>query len=99
MSAAPRPVAIIAGAEQSIGAGPAAAFQRCGYAVVATSLSIPAADESDLLTVQGDITEAEASRRVVEQALKRFGPIDSLIKNAGLYIGTPLTNYTTVPLP
>jgi NADP-dependent 3-hydroxy acid dehydrogenase YdfG len=99
MSAVPRPVAIITGAEPSIGAALAAAFQRWGYAVVATSLSIPAADESDLLAVQGDITDAEASRRVAEQVLKRFGRIDSLIKNAGVYIGTPLTNYTTLTWP
>jgi NADP-dependent 3-hydroxy acid dehydrogenase YdfG len=98
MSAAPRPVSIITGAEQSIGAGLAAALQRCAYAAVATSLSIPADDESDLLTVQCDITDAETSRRVVEQALKQFGQIDSLIHNAGVYIGKPLTNYTTADL-
>jgi non-heme chloroperoxidase len=94
MSAAPRPVSIITGTEQSIGAALAAALQRCAYAVVATSLSIPADDESDLLTVQGDITGAETSRRVVEKALKQFGRIDSLINNAGVYNGKPLTKYT-----
>jgi NAD(P)-dependent dehydrogenase (short-subunit alcohol dehydrogenase family) len=87
-------VAIITGAERGIGAGLAAAFRSCGYAVVATSRSIPAADESDFLTVQGDITEAETSRRVVEQALERFGRIDSLVNNAGVYIGKPFTDYT-----
>ena len=61
MSAAPHPVAIITGAERGIGAGLAVAFRRCGYAVVGTSRSIPAADEPDLLTVQGDI-EATAAR-------------------------------------
>jgi NAD(P)-dependent dehydrogenase (short-subunit alcohol dehydrogenase family) len=45
--------------------------------------------------VQGDITHAEPSRRVVEQALERFGRIDILINNAGVYIGTPFTDYTT----
>ena len=95
MTAAPRPVAIITGADGGIGAGLAAAFRRSGYAVVATSRSIAASDESDLLTVQGDITDAETSRRVVEQALERFGRIDSLINNAGVYIGKPFTDYTT----
>jgi NAD(P)-dependent dehydrogenase (short-subunit alcohol dehydrogenase family) len=95
MSAAPRPVAIITGADGGIGAGLVAAFRRSGYAVVATSRSIAASDVSDLLTVPGDITDAETSRRVVEQALGRFGRIDSLINNAGVYIGKPFTDYTT----
>jgi NAD(P)-dependent dehydrogenase (short-subunit alcohol dehydrogenase family) len=95
MSAPPRPVAIITGAERGIGAGLAAAFRRGGYAVVATSRSIPASDEPDLLTVRGDITDAETSRRVVERALERFGRIDSLINNAGVYIGKPFTEYTS----
>jgi len=95
MSAAPHPVAIITGAEQGIGAGLTASFRRGGYAVVATSRSIPASDDSDVLTVQGDITDAETSRRVVEQALERFGRIDSLINNAGVYIGKPFTDYTS----
>ena len=94
MSGTPHPVAIITGAERGIGAGLAAALRRGGYAVVATSRSIPASDESDLLTVQGDITDAETARRVVEQALERFGRIDSLINNAGVYIGKPFTDYT-----
>jgi NAD(P)-dependent dehydrogenase (short-subunit alcohol dehydrogenase family) len=94
MSAAPQPVVVITGADRGIGAGLATAFRRSGYAVVATSRSIPTSDEPDLLTVQGDITDAETSRRVVERALERFGRIDSLINNAGVYIGKPFTDYT-----
>ena len=95
MSATPQPVAIITGADRGIGAGLAAAFRRGGCAVVGTSRSIPASDEPDLLIVQGDITDPETSRRVVEQALERFGRIDSLINNAGVYIGKAFTDYTT----
>jgi NAD(P)-dependent dehydrogenase (short-subunit alcohol dehydrogenase family) len=62
---------------------------------VATSRSIPASDEPDLFTVQGDITHAETSRRVAEQALERVGRIDTLINNAGVYIGRPFTDYTS----
>jgi NAD(P)-dependent dehydrogenase (short-subunit alcohol dehydrogenase family) len=95
MSESPLPVAIITGAERGIGAGLAAAFRRAGYAVVATSLTIPASDEPDLVTVKGDITEAETARRVIEIALEQFGRIDSLINNAGVYIGKPFADYTT----
>jgi NAD(P)-dependent dehydrogenase (short-subunit alcohol dehydrogenase family) len=87
-------VAIITGASQGIGAGLAAAFRRTGYAVVGTSRSIRPSDEADFLTVQGDIAEAETSQSVVEQALDRFGRIDSLINNAGIFIDKPFTDYT-----
>ena len=89
-----RRVAIVTGASQGIGAGVAGAFRQAGYAVVATSRSIRSAAEPDLLAVQGDIAEAETARRVVDQALDRFGRIDSLINNAGIYIGKPFTDYT-----
>ena len=44
--------------------------------------------------MQGDIAEPETAERVVEQALDRFGRIDSLINNAGIFIGKPFTDYT-----
>jgi len=87
-------VAIVTGASQGIGAGLVAGFRRAGYAVVGTSRSIGSSDESDFLTVQGDIAEVETARRVVAQALDRFGRIDSLINNAGIFIGKPFTEYT-----
>ena len=64
----PQKVAIITGASHGIGAGLAAAFRHAGYAVVGTARSIPASDDPDLLTVEGDITETDTARRVVEQA-------------------------------
>jgi NAD(P)-dependent dehydrogenase (short-subunit alcohol dehydrogenase family) len=87
-------VAIVTGASQGIGAGLVSAFRRAGYAVVGTSRSIRASDESDFLTVQGDIAQVETAQRVVGKALDRFGRIDSLINNAGIYIGKPFTDYT-----
>lgn len=91
---ADRRVAIVTGAERGIGAGLAAAYRGAGYAVVGTSLSIPASEVPDFLAVRGDITEPETAQRVVEQGLDRFGRIDTLINNAGIYIGKPFTEYT-----
>ena len=87
-------VAIVTGASQGIGAGIAAAFVRAGYAVVVTSRSIRPSQQPDVVAVPGDIAEAETARRVVEQALDRFGRIDSLVNNAGVFIGKPFTEYT-----
>jgi NAD(P)-dependent dehydrogenase (short-subunit alcohol dehydrogenase family) len=89
-----RKVAIVTGASRGIGAGLAAGFRRAGYAVVGTALSIDASEDRDFLTVPGDITEAATAERVVEQALDRFGRIDTLVNNAGIYIGKSFTDYT-----
>ena len=90
----PQKVAIVTGASRGIGAGLAQAFRRAGYAVVATSRSISASTEPDVLAVPGDIAEAETAQRVTEQALDRFGRIDTLVNNAGLFIGKPFTDYS-----
>jgi len=87
-------VAIVTGADGGIGAGLVRAFRDAGYAVVGTSRSMPSSDEPDYLTVDGDITRAETAGRVVEEALGRFGRIDSLVNMAGLFIGKPFTDYT-----
>jgi NAD(P)-dependent dehydrogenase (short-subunit alcohol dehydrogenase family) len=90
----PPKVAIITGASQGIGAGLVAAFRHAGYAVVGTSRSIRPSDESGYLTVQGDISEAKTAKRVAEQTLDRFGRIDSLINDAGIFISKPFTDYS-----
>jgi NAD(P)-dependent dehydrogenase (short-subunit alcohol dehydrogenase family) len=94
MSAAPDAVAIVTGASQGIGEGVVAAFRRAGYAVVGTSRSVPPSDDPGFVTVRGDIVEPETAERVVEQALERFGRIDSLINSAGIFVGKPFTEYT-----
>ena len=90
------PVAIITGASQGIGAGLVTGYRSAGYAVVGVALSFPPADrdESDYVAVAGDIADAQTARRAVDQARDRFGRIDTLINNAGIYIGKPFTEYT-----
>ncbi len=89
-----RKVVIVTGASQGIGAGVAEGFRGAGYAVVGASRSISPSDASDFLAVRGDIAEAETARMIVEQAVNRFGRIDSLINNAGIFISKPFTDYT-----
>jgi NAD(P)-dependent dehydrogenase (short-subunit alcohol dehydrogenase family) len=87
-------VAIITGASRGIGAGLVTAFRHAGYAVVATARSMPRSGDSGVLSVEGDIAEVETAQHVVQQALERFGRIDSLVNNAGVYIEKPFTEYT-----
>jgi NAD(P)-dependent dehydrogenase (short-subunit alcohol dehydrogenase family) len=93
MTSTPK-VAIITGASQGIGAGLAAAFRKAGYAVVGTALTIGSAEEADFVTVAGDIAEPETADRIVTCALDRFGRIDTLVNNAGIFIGKPFTGYS-----
>jgi NAD(P)-dependent dehydrogenase (short-subunit alcohol dehydrogenase family) len=91
-------VAIITGASQGIGAGLASAFRGAGYAVVGTARTIPSADESDFVTVAGDIADPQTAQDVVDCALTRFGRIDTLINDAGIFIGKPFDEYTVEDL-
>lgn len=91
---APPPVAIITGASQGIGAGLVAGYLQAGYAVVGVARSFAPACDRDFLTVAGDIADPSTARRAVGQALDRFGRVDTLINNAGIYIGKPFTEYT-----
>jgi len=94
MSETSEQVAIVTGASQGIGAGLAKAYRELGFAVVATSRSIEGSDDPGVVTVQGDIAAPETAERIVAEALSRFGRIDTLVNNAGIYIGKPFTEYT-----
>jgi NAD(P)-dependent dehydrogenase (short-subunit alcohol dehydrogenase family) len=91
---AEKKVAIVTGASRGIGAGIAAAFSAAGYAVVGTALSVEASTTPDVMMISGDIAQTETAERVVQQGLDRFGRIDTLVNNAGIYIGKPFTEYT-----
>jgi NAD(P)-dependent dehydrogenase (short-subunit alcohol dehydrogenase family) len=78
-------VAVVTGASQGIGAGAVKSFREAGYAVVGVSRSISPSDAPDFLTLRGDISEVETAQMIVDQAVNRFGRIDSLINNAGIF--------------
>ncbi|MBR0897344.1 SDR family oxidoreductase [Bradyrhizobium tropiciagri] len=89
-----RKVAVITGASQGIGAGLVRAFRDRGCRVVATSRSIRPATDADLVTVQGDVGEAETAETVFKAALDRFGRVDTLVNNAGIFMAKPFTAYS-----
>jgi NAD(P)-dependent dehydrogenase (short-subunit alcohol dehydrogenase family) len=94
MSEQDRRVAIITGGSQGIGAGLVAAYRRHGWAVVATSRAIKPAGDPAVLTVAGDVSEPATADRIIGGALERFGRVDTLINNAGIFISKPFTDYT-----
>jgi NAD(P)-dependent dehydrogenase (short-subunit alcohol dehydrogenase family) len=91
--------AIITGASRGIGAGLAEGFLARGYNVVANSRNItkanPFAAAANVALVDGDIGDPGTAARIVDTAVSRFGRIDVLINNAGVFISKPFTDYTT----
>ncbi|MEV6150118.1 SDR family oxidoreductase [Nonomuraea sp. NPDC052129] len=87
-------VAVITGASQGIGAALVTAYRKLGYAVVANSRSIADSDDPMVRAVAGDIAAPAVGARVIEQGLKAFGRIDTLVNNAGLFVSKPFTDYT-----
>ncbi|MBO9687152.1 SDR family NAD(P)-dependent oxidoreductase [Roseateles chitosanitabidus] len=90
----PRRVALVTGASQGIGAGLVAAYRALGYAVVANSRNIRQGDDTDIVAVPGHIGERAVAERIVQTALDRFGRIDTLINNAGIFVAKPFSEYT-----
>jgi len=93
-SAQPRRVAIVTGASQGIGAALVDAYRALNYAVVANSRSITLTDEPGVAAVAGDIAEPATADRIVTTAIERFGRVDTLINNAGVFVSKPFTEYT-----
>jgi NAD(P)-dependent dehydrogenase (short-subunit alcohol dehydrogenase family) len=89
-----RKVAIVTGGSQGIGAALVTGYRGRGWAVVASARTISPSEDPDLLTVAGDITDPATADRIADAALERFGRIDTLVNNAGVYISKPFTDYT-----
>jgi NAD(P)-dependent dehydrogenase (short-subunit alcohol dehydrogenase family) len=89
---------IVTGASQGIGAGTVQAFLARGYNVVGTarnatrSKQLPASDRLALL--DGDIGQFGTAQKVAALAVERFGSIDAVVANAGIFIVKPFTEYT-----
>jgi NAD(P)-dependent dehydrogenase (short-subunit alcohol dehydrogenase family) len=87
-------VAIVTGASQGIGAGILQAFRDRDYRVVATSRSMKPVADADVATVQGDIGSADTAEKIFKTALERFGRVDTLVNNAGMFMAKPFTLYS-----
>jgi NAD(P)-dependent dehydrogenase (short-subunit alcohol dehydrogenase family) len=94
MSNQSQKVAVITGASQGIGAGLVAAYRKLGYAAVATSRTVTGSRDADVLAVQGDLADPGTAKRVITAAVERFGRIDTLVNNAGIFVAKPFTDYT-----
>jgi NAD(P)-dependent dehydrogenase (short-subunit alcohol dehydrogenase family) len=92
-----RKVVIITGASRGIGAALVKRFRELEYGIVGTARSVvssQAGSDSETLMIAGDIGERDTAVRVVEVTMERFGRIDTLINNAGIFIPKPFLEYS-----
>src|ERR1700761_4638151 len=87
-------VAVITGASQGIGAALVKAYRDRNYRVVATARSIKPSNDEDVLAIPGDIADWKTAERVISEGVKKFGRIDTLVNNAGIFVAKPFTQYT-----
>ena len=93
-----RKTVIVTGASQGIGAALVEAFLKLGYNVVGNSRNITKANpfpaSANLALVDGNIGDPNTAAKIVDTAVSRFGRIDALVNNAGIYFSKPFTDYT-----
>lgn len=89
-----RKVAVISGASKGIGAALVRAYRERDYCVVATARSIEPSGDEAIVAVPGDIADPDTAERVIGAGIARFGRIDTLVNNAGIFIGRIFTDYT-----
>lgn len=87
-------VAIITGASAGIGAAFVSAYREHGYSVVAVARGIGESSDAEVLAVAADIGQPGAGAKVLNATLDRFGRVDTLVNNAGIFIAKPFTSYT-----
>ncbi|OBJ48427.1 SDR family NAD(P)-dependent oxidoreductase [Mycobacterium sp. 1423905.2] len=87
-------VAIITGASQGIGEALVAAYRKSGHAVVANSRRIEQGEDPLVLAVAADVGQTGAGRQIVDAAIERFGRVDAVVNNAGIFVPKPFTEYT-----
>jgi NAD(P)-dependent dehydrogenase (short-subunit alcohol dehydrogenase family) len=91
---AERKVAVITGASQGIGEGLVRGYLERGYRIVANSRSIKPSSSPDVLAIPGDIADPKVADAVIAGAIERFGRVDTLVNNAGVFVPKPFTEYT-----
>ncbi len=87
-------VAVITGASGGIGAALVKAYRDRNYRVVATARSMEPLSGDDVVVVSGDIADRKTAERAISEGMARFGRIDTLVNNAGIFIAKPFTEYT-----
>jgi NAD(P)-dependent dehydrogenase (short-subunit alcohol dehydrogenase family) len=90
----PQKVVVVTGASRGIGAGLVQGFLRRGDCVVANSRTTEPGESLKLLTIAGDVADPETPRRIIDAAIAKFGRVDTLVNNAGVFLSKPFVEYS-----
>jgi 3-oxoacyl-[acyl-carrier protein] reductase len=94
-------VVVVTGAAKGIGRGVAERFAREGAHVAIAGRSLEplvalaeaiAAAGGSALAVQADVAKADAVQHLIDSTAARWGRIDVLVNNAGVYLTAPVTD-------
>jgi NAD(P)-dependent dehydrogenase (short-subunit alcohol dehydrogenase family) len=87
-------VAVITGASGGFGEALVNAYRDRNYRVVATALSLKPSSSDDVVVVAGDIADRKTAERAISEGMARFGRVDTLVNNAGIFVAKSFTQYT-----
>jgi len=87
-------VAVITGGSQGIGAGLVDRYRQRGWAVVVNARTMKTSADANIVAVEGDVSQAATADAIISAALDRFGRVDTLVNNAGVFLSKPFTDYT-----
>jgi len=89
---------LVTGASSGIGLALTKAFHANGFNVVANSRTVAAAGtltaDARLTLAGGDVGYPATGRNLVDVAVARYGRLDVLINNAGIFVPKPFDEYT-----
>jgi NAD(P)-dependent dehydrogenase (short-subunit alcohol dehydrogenase family) len=80
-----RKVVVVTGASHGLGEAFVKTYRERGWRAVGNARTIKPSDDPDYITVAGDVGDPAIARKVVETAIERFGRVDTLINNAGIW--------------
>lgn len=95
-------VVLVTGGSSGIGYATAKAFLEEGAKVAITGRNLTRLSRAEgelaklgtVLAVRGDVSKAEDAKRMVAETAKKFGPIDVLVNNAGVYLNKPVEAFS-----
>lgn len=86
-------VCVVTGAGQGIGRGIVEGFIQRGATVVATDLTAPSIPGA-ALALPWDVADPAAADRAIAAVVAKFGKLDALVANAGIYPRQPIDQIT-----